>query len=142
MAKNTNLEKTLKVRRGRVDCVDLYEVKENELDLLENGESISLQLNFAIFLLSLAFSGILTLCTATFKLQILQTIFLFVTIVGSIVGLYLLLMWRKGRKSIKAVIKTIKDRIQQDIIDEGEEDIVVEEKGKPIMDDEIIKPEG
>lgn len=142
MAKNTNLEKTLKVRRGRVDSVDLYEVKENELDLLENGESISLQLNFAIFLLSLAFSGILTLGTATFKLQILQTIFLFVTIVGSIVGLYLLLMWRKGRKSIKAVIKTIKDRIQQDIIDEGEEDIVVEEKGKPIMDDEIIKPEG
>lgn len=141
MAKNTNSEKSLRVRRGRVDSVNLYEVKENELELLENGEPTGLQLNFAIFLLSLAFSGILTLCSATFALPILQIAFLLVTIVGTLLGLYLLLMWWKGRKSIKTVIKTIKDRIEPDIIDEGEEEIEVY-NGKPIGDNEIIAPEG
>ena len=46
-------EKHLVVRRGRVDSVDLYEVKENELELLEKGAPATLQLNFAIFLYSL-----------------------------------------------------------------------------------------
>jgi hypothetical protein len=143
MAKNTNSEKSLRVRRGRVDSVNLYEVKENELELLENGEPTSLQLNFAIFLLSLAFSGILTLCTATFSIPILQTTFLLVTIVGTLLGLYLLLMWWRGRKSIKQTIKTIKDRIQPDLVDEGGEEIdVVKTSGKQITGDEIIKPEG
>jgi len=143
MAKNTNSEKSFRIRRGRVDSVDLYEVKENELELLENGEPTSLQLNFAIFLLSLAFSGIITLCTATFVRPILQNTFLFISIIGVFVGLYLLLMWWKGRKSIKTVIKTIKDRLQPDFTDEGEEEIEVRKNtSKPIGDNEIIKPEG
>lgn len=143
MEKNTNSDKSLRVRRGRVDSVNLYEVKENELELLENGEPTSLQLNFAIFLLSLAFSGILTLCTATFTSPLLQNTFLFVTIIGVIGGLYLLLMWWKGRKSIKTVIQTIKDRIQPELVAEGEEEIEgVKEQSNPIKDNEIIKPEG
>lgn len=143
MAKNTNSEKSLRVRRGRVDSVDLFEVKENELELLENGEPTSLQLNFAIFLLSLAFSGVLTLCSATFAQPILQNTFLFVSIVGAIVGLYLLLMWWKGRKSIKKVIQVIKNRIQPDLIDEGEEEIeLVKVESKTNEAEVVIKPEG
>ena len=46
------LGEKLIVRRGRVDSVDLYEVKENELELLEKGSPASLQLNFSIFLLT------------------------------------------------------------------------------------------
>lgn len=143
MAKNTNSEKTFRVRRGRVDSVNLYEVKENELEILENGESTSLQLNFSIFLLSLAFSGILTLCSATFTTQILQTTFLLVSIIGIIVGFYLLLLWYKGYKSIKTVIQTIKDRIQPEFIDEGDEEIEVAKDKKPQTNgNDIIKPEG
>lgn len=143
MEKNTNSGKSLRVRRGRVDSVNLYEVKENELEILENGEPTSLQLNFAIFLLSLAFSGILTLCTATFVKPILQNTFLFVSIIGTLLGFYLLLMWWNGRKSIKSVIQTIKDRIEPDIIDEGAEEIEpVKKNVKPINDTEIFPPEG
>ena len=143
MTKNTNTNKALRVRRGRVDSVNLYEVKENELELLENGEPTSLQLNFAIFLLSLAFSGTLTLCSATFAKPILQTIFLFVTIIGIILGLYLLIMWWNGRKSIKSVIQVIKDRIQPELVDEGEEEIeIVKESVVGSLDNEIIQPEG
>ena len=51
----------LRVRRGRVESVDLYEIKDTELDTLEKGTPADLQLNFAIFLLSLAFSAIASL---------------------------------------------------------------------------------
>jgi hypothetical protein len=143
MAKNTNSEKALRVRRGRVDSVNLYEVKENELEILENGEPTSIKLNFAIFLLSIAFTGILTLCTATFTSQLLQNTFLFTTIIGIALGLYLLINWWRGRKSIKAVIQTIKDRIQPELVEEGDEEIEVsKEKSKPSKDNDTIKPEG
>lgn len=146
MAKNTSSEKTLiRVRRGRVDSVDLFEVKENELELLENGESTGLQLNFSIFLLSIAFTSIITLCTATFTQPILQTTFLLVSIIGLLLGLYLLLIWWKGRKSIKKVILTIKDRIKPDLLEEGEDEVeieVVKRTSTPSLYTGIIKPEG
>jgi len=39
----------LRVRRGRVESVDLYEIKDTELDELEKGTPAELQLNFAVF---------------------------------------------------------------------------------------------
>lgn len=144
MVANTNSEKSLRVRRGRVDSVNLYEVKENELEMLENGERTSLQLNFSIFLLSIAFSGILTLCTATFSSIFLQNTFLFITIIGIFLGLYLLLIWWKGKKSIKKIIQQIKDRIPPELINEsGEEEIeVINSITVSINNNEVIKPEG
>jgi hypothetical protein len=141
MAKNTNSEKSFRVRRGRVDSVNLYEVKENELEILENGEQTGIQLNFSIFLLSIAFSGILTLCSATFKSPLLQNTFLFATIIGIVMGLYLLLIWWRGRNSIKTVIQTIKDRIQPESIEENDESVVTD-LDMSITETIIIKPEG
>jgi hypothetical protein len=143
MAKNTNSDKTLRVRRGRVDSVSLYEVKENELEILEKGETTGIQLNFAIFLFSIAFSGILTLCTATFKSTILQNAFLFTTIIGVILGLYLIVIWWRGRRSIRTIIKTIKDRMPPEFVDEGEEEIeVIKDKIGTPKDTDIVRPEG
>lgn len=143
MAKDTNSEKTLRVRRGRVDSVILYEVKENELEILENGEQTNLQLNFSIFLFSISFSGIFTLLTATFTNALIQETFLLISICGFIIGLYLLLIWWKGRSSIKSVIKIIKDRIQPEEIDEGEEEIeIVKKTDKKINMSNIIPPAG
>ena len=107
-------EKPLVVRRGRVDSVDLYEVKENELELLEKGSPATLQLNFAIFLLSMAFSSIVALLTTEVKWPIVKIFFVVITVVGILLGLYLLLSWWKTRTSIKEVIKKIKDRIPQE----------------------------
>lgn len=102
----------LRVRRGRVESVDLYEVKDSELDLLERGSPASLQLNFAVFLLSLAFSSIASLCTATFTWAIAQTFFILIAVVGVLMGGYLLLIWWKTRESISAVVKEIRGRIE------------------------------
>lgn len=138
-----NNNSTLRVRHGRVDSVDLYEVKENELELLENGEATSLQLNFAIALLSLAFSCVLALFTATFPNLTIHNIFLFIAIIGITGGIYLLLMWIKGRKSIKSVIQIIKNRIPPDFIEDGD-DVIAQAviNPNPNPEEVIIKPEG
>jgi len=102
----------LRVRRGRVASVDLYEVKDSELDILEKGSPSSIQLNFAIFLLSLAFSCIVSLCTATFKSDVVQTVFVVVAVIGVLLGFYLLISWWRTRTSITAVVKGIRERIE------------------------------
>lgn len=107
-------EKQLVVRRGRVDSVDLYEVKENELDLLEKGSPATLQLNFAIFLFSIALTAIVALATTTFKWPIVETIFTFVAVVGVLLGSYLIISWWRTRSSILEVIETIKNRIVEE----------------------------
>ena len=133
-------EKEFKIRRGRVDSVDLYEVKESELELLENGEPTGIHLNFSIFLLSIAFSAILTLCSATFTNRTIENIFLFTSIIGIIGGVYLFILWWRGRGSIKSVIKTIKRRIPPDIIREIDKNIT--EAPADIPAEDITTPEG
>ena len=115
-------EKELIVRRGRVDSVDLYEIKENELELLEKGSPASLQLNFSIFLLSTAFSSIVALLTTTITQQIIQLIFVVVSVVGVLVGLYLLLSWWKTRTSIGKLVAKIRERIPVDALTTRSED--------------------
>lgn len=114
-----NGSETTVVRRGRVDSVDLYEVKEHELEILENGAShnnSSLFLNFSIFLLSTAVSFTLTLVTtSTFKQAIYEVIVIVVMVVSYIIGLFLFLLWlishRREKKHVRKVITIIKDRI-------------------------------
>lgn len=103
------------VRRGRVGSVDLYEVKENELELLENGSPASLQLNFSVFLLSIAFSAIITLTTSTVKWPIMETVFVVITVVGILLGVYLFVSWWRTRVKISNLIATIRRRIPPEI---------------------------
>ena len=109
---DTNDSNPLKVRRGRVASVDLYEIKDSELDLLDKGSPATAQLNFAVFLLSLAFTSIAALCTATFKWHVVQTIFLIVAIVGILMGAYLLIRWWKTRTSNTRIVRAIRDRME------------------------------
>jgi hypothetical protein len=107
-------DKPLVVRRGRVESVDLYEIKESELDLLERGSPAALQLNFAIFLLSLAFSAICALATATFASPKVANAFLFTSIVGILLGSYLLIAWYRSYRSSSSVCARIRGRISLD----------------------------
>ena len=109
---NATNSNPLRVRRGRVESVDLYEVKDSELDLLEKGAPSTIQLNFSVFLLSLAFSGILALCTANFKWEIVKTAFVFIVVVGILLGTYLLISWWRTRTSITAVVRRIRIRLE------------------------------
>lgn len=106
----------LRIRRGRVDSVDLYEIKDSELDLLEKGSPADLQLNFAVFLLSLAFSAICSLATATFTNSHVETAFTLIAIVGVVLGTYLILAWRRTRSSVKGLCGEIRRRMPPDVL--------------------------
>lgn len=115
--KDSSGEKPIRIRRGRVDSVDLYEIKDSELDLLEKGSPAGIYLNFAIFLLSIAFSALAALCTAaTFKHAIIQTLFIVLMVVAFLLGALLLLLWYKGRSDVGKVIIGIRNRIPSETL--------------------------
>ncbi len=105
------------IRRGRVDSLNIYEVKEHELELLENGAAGTLQFNFAIFLFSIALTCIAALATADFKWDIVRSIFVFTTVVGLVVGSYLMLSWWRTRTSLKEVVSGIRNRLNGQVTD-------------------------
>src|SRR6266404_5702228 len=109
-------EKDLRVRRGRVESVDLYEIKDSELDLLEKGSPADLQLNFAIFLVSTAFASLASLLTSTFTNDTAKTVFIVITVVGFLGGAYLLTAWYRNHTSLKTICKRIRERIPPDVI--------------------------
>ena len=108
-------ESPVRVRRGRVDSVDLYEIKDSELDLLERGSPADLQLNFAIFLLSLAFSGASALLTTIFPNSKVEMVFTVVTVCSTLIGSFLLISWLRNRTSLKEICRRIRERIPPDV---------------------------
>jgi uncharacterized membrane protein len=106
-------EKPLRIRRGRVESVDLYEIKDSELELFRKGSPADLQLNFAIFLLSIAFSAIATLYTATFSNGNVHTTFIVVAVIGVLFGIYLLIAWAMNRTSLTTTCNLIRERIKE-----------------------------
>lgn len=115
LAPRSNTETQLRIRRGRVESVDLYEIKDTELELLERGSPADLQLNFSVFLLSIAFSGICALSTATFSNSKVETAFVVVTVCSLLIGIYLALSWWRNRTSLKQACKRIRERIPPDV---------------------------
>ena len=103
--------KTLVIRRGIVESVDIYEIKDSELDHLEKGTSAELQLNFAIFLFSLAFSAVTSLFTATFADESVKTTFIVVAVVGVLLGAYLMIAWSRAKSAVKELCRSIRLRI-------------------------------
>jgi hypothetical protein len=101
----------LPVRRGRVESVDIYEIKDTELDILETGSPMNTQLNFAIFLLTVAVATTVTLFSAEFKNQVIEIAFIVATIVGFVLGTYFLIIYMKNRKSTKSICSRIRERI-------------------------------
>ena len=108
-------ETPIRVRRGRVESVDLYEIKDSELDLLEEGSPADLQLNFAIFLFSCALSTLGSLITSTFPDSTTKTTYIVITVVGFVIGSYLALSWYRNRTSLKSICQRIRERIPPDV---------------------------
>ena len=111
---SSNDGETTIINRGRVDSVNLYEVKENELETLEQGVVANLQFGFAIFLFSVALTCIAALATSNFKWDIVKIIFICLSIIGIVLGVFFMWGWARTRKSVSNVISTIRNRIDSD----------------------------
>ena len=59
-----------------------------------------MRLNLAIFALSMAAAAILALYTAAFRSDSAHTAIIVVAIVGTLLGVYLLIAWRRERESL------------------------------------------
>ena len=105
-------EKGPKIRMGKVDSLTIYEISEGELEIIERGSPNSTFLNFAIFLTSIATSFFVTLLTIDLKgKQNLFIIFNLITIVGFLLGIFLLIIWWRSKNDIDVVLKKIKERV-------------------------------
>ena len=114
--------KPLRIRRGRVESVDLYEITDNELDALEKGTPAELQLNFAVFLLSVAFAAISSLLTASFPSKTIETIFIVISVSGILIGAYLLIAWSRTLSAVKDLCQRIRERIPPEAMASPESD--------------------
>lgn len=102
--------KQLQVNRCSVDSITLYEITEQELELLEQGSPSSTLLNLAISSVSLAFAFLTTLLTVDIENMKIFSVFVIVTVVGFLAGIALLVVWRQMARSTKSVVSKIRSR--------------------------------
>lgn len=120
--KNYSGENELRVIRGKVGSVSLYEITDSELNLLEKGSPSSIFLNFAIFLFSVGTSFLITLLTTTIPDIKVFTSFLVFTIIGFLGGTLLFIIWYRMKGEVAEVISKIQERIASQDPAEGEGD--------------------
>lgn len=99
------------IKRGSLESLSLYEITDYELDLLERGSASSIYLNFSILLLSVSISFLVTLLSVPDIGWKTYTFFLSSTIIGFVVGLVLLVAWRKTAQSTTILCEKIRGRI-------------------------------
>ncbi len=122
---NSNESESLgdvKIRRGRVGSVCLYEVTESELEELERGSPSEIYLNFALLCLSTGLSFLVTVLTTKIESDRLFSVFVAVTLVSLLSSLILFFIWFRIRKPIKSLISRIKNRVPPDIEESEEEE--------------------
>ena len=118
--RDSGTEPVPEIRRARLQRLTIYEVEEYQLDILEHGGPDSIVFNIAICLISIAASLTATLFTAEFRSERLWILFLVVTIICGLVGIILLLIWSKSRRSVASCVKNIRQRLPPDSMDETE----------------------
>lgn len=114
----------VRIIRGRVDSLSLYEITETELDALERGSPYVIHLNFGISLLTLGMSFLASLLTTDIRSMIQAVVFVVLTVVGILGGIFLLTLWYRARGEVAAVIEKIKTRIAEQTDESGTADEV------------------
>ncbi|MXX34379.1 MAG: hypothetical protein F4107_14445 [Gemmatimonadetes bacterium] len=105
--------KEVRIVRGRVDSLSIYEVTETELDALERGSPYSIYLNFGIFLVTLGMSFLTSLLTVDIESLTTLVVFLVLTVIGNIGGALLIILWYGARKEVGGITKRIRARIAE-----------------------------
>lgn len=89
----------------------IYWVYEHELDALGAGSSASLFLNFALFLIPISITLIVSMLTTTIPSDRVFVGFLSVTVITAIAGILLLLLWWRSHKRSGELLMAIKARM-------------------------------
>lgn len=89
----------------------IYEIDDALLNQLESGPEGQLSLNFALALIPVSITILITLQTVTFENNRLFTIYLVAFFLSAIHGIYFLLKWYRSHKKQKSLIQSIRDRV-------------------------------
>lgn len=105
-------DQAVTVKRGTIRSVVFYEINEHELSVFEQGGVGSTALNFCIFLYSIGFSAVTVLATVELRSSsILYVTYLTISIVGLVLGTFMLIFWLKGSQSVGSLCKTVRERV-------------------------------
>lgn len=110
----------LRIVRGTLGSLSLYEITDYELELLEQGSPSSTYLNFAIMFSSIGLSFLATLLTVDIPVGYAFTIFVVLTVVGLGAAAVLFVLWRRTRSRTVDLCKKIRARVPTAPISEAE----------------------
>lgn len=99
------------VRVAPLGELTAYTVHEHELDLIAAGSPATLAFNFAVALISIGLSFVLTITTTTISSDRLYYGYLIVAINCILIGTILFAYWLKTRTSVGVTVMKIKSRL-------------------------------
>lgn len=112
MTDPNNNNSDIEINRGRLGSITVYDVTEDELEILENGSPNSIYLNFAIGLTSIGVSFFITIFATEIKNIKTYVVFWVIAVITTLAGVVLFVVWRRSNKGMKNVIKRIRDRFK------------------------------
>lgn len=101
----------IRVRRGKVNSVIIYEVREDELRVIEQGGAAADKLNFAIGLISSAVTALVTVLSTDVKSEYAKIFFVALVLIGFILGGYFFISWSRDKKPVPEVVAEIRKRL-------------------------------
>ena len=107
------------IRRARYQRLTIYELEESELQMLENGCPDSMLLAISIALFTFAATLTVTLLTATFASNAVETAVITATVVGYVAGGILVAIWYRTRSAVTKCVEAIRDRLPPDWVIDG-----------------------
>jgi len=99
------------VRVAPLGELTAYTVHEHELDIIAAGSPATLAFNFAVALVSVGITFVLTLTTTTISSNRLFYGYLIVCINCLLVGIIMFVYWLKTRTSVNITVTKIKNRL-------------------------------
>ncbi len=100
----------MKIYKAIIKSFIIFEVAEYELDILENGEKHKTLGKWGSNMLSVSLTLFLTWLTSEFANEFLRLIFLLLWFTGIFLGIVLILISRRDKKSSKTILNQIRQR--------------------------------
>ena len=100
----------LRIKRGKVDSLSVYEITDYELSQILEGSPNALYLNLSIFFISVFISFLISLLTSILSDRV-YIIFVVITTVSLVSGGVFCIMWWRARSRVGDLVKKIMARI-------------------------------
>jgi len=108
--KKSKKNKAIKIYRAKIKSLIIFEVVEYELVILEYGEKHKSLGKWGSNTLSISLTLFVTWLTTDFENEFLHLIFLLFWFTGSFLGIVLILISKRDKKSTKTILDQIRQR--------------------------------